>query len=142
VTYKGNAPALTDVLANHVPAMFSLLSDARPQAESGAIRLLGVASAKRTPQAPDLPTIAEPGFPGFSASSWHGLMAPAGTPQVIIQKIAAEIVRLEKDPQFAARLTTLGVDPLVSSPEEFAAMIAEDTDLWRDAIKIANINTK
>jgi tripartite-type tricarboxylate transporter receptor subunit TctC len=139
VTYKGNAPALTDVIAGHVPVMFSLLSDARSQASNGSVRLIAVSSEKRTPQAPDVPTVSESGFPGFNTGSWHGLMAPSGTPKAIIDRIAAEVARAAQDPEFAARMTTLGVDPLGNSPQEFAKMISADIELWREAIKIADI---
>jgi tripartite-type tricarboxylate transporter receptor subunit TctC len=139
VTYKGNAPALTDVIANHVPTMFSLLSDAKAQASSGAVRLIAVSSAKRTPQAPNIPTIAESGYPGFNTGSWHGLMAPAGTPEAIIDRIAAEVARSVKDAEFNERMVKLGVDPLGTSPQEFAKMVSDDVAMWREALKIANI---
>jgi tripartite-type tricarboxylate transporter receptor subunit TctC len=139
VTYKGNAPALTDVIAGRVPVMFSLLSDAKSQASNGSVRIIAVSSEKRTQQAPDVPTVSESGFPGFSTGSWHGLMAPAGTPKAIIDQIAAEAARAVQDPEFAARMTTLGVDPLGNSPREFAKTISADIELWREAVKIADI---
>ena len=90
VSYRGNAPAMTDVVAGHLPTMFSNVSDALPQTAAGSIRPLAVSSdAKRVPQFPDVPTVAESGFPGYSAITWNGLMAPAGTPKTIIDKIAA-----------------------------------------------------
>ena len=139
VTYKGNTPALTDVIANHVPTMFSLLSDAKAQVGSGAVRLIAVSSSKRAPQAPDIPTIAESGYPDFNTGSWHGLMAPAGTDQTIIDRIAVEVARSVKDAEFNERMLKLGVDPLGTSPQEFAKMISDDVTMWREAIKIANI---
>jgi|SRR5665647_105740 len=142
VTYKGNAPALTDVVAGHVPAMFSLLSDAKAQASSGSVRLIAVSSEKRTPQAPAVPTVSESGFPGFNTGSWHGLMAPAGTPKAIIDRIATEVARAIQDPELSARMTTLGVDPLGNSPQEFANMISADIVLWREAVKIAHIEIR
>jgi tripartite-type tricarboxylate transporter receptor subunit TctC len=134
VSYRGNAPALTDVVAGHLPTMFSNISDAVPQATSGAIRLLAVSSAQRAPQIPDVRTIAESGFPGFNVLTWNGLMAPAGTPKEIVDKIAAEVARAVKDPQFVARLEQIGADPLGNSPEEFRTMIATDTALWADTV--------
>jgi tripartite-type tricarboxylate transporter receptor subunit TctC len=134
VSYRGNAPALTDVVAGHLPTMFSNISDAVPQAASGAIRLLAVSSAQRAPQIPDVPTVAESGFPGFNVLTWNGLMAPAGTPKEIVDKIAAEVGRAVKDPQFVARLDQMGADPLGNSPEEFRTMIATDTALWADTV--------
>jgi tripartite-type tricarboxylate transporter receptor subunit TctC len=134
VSYRGNAPALTDVVAGHLPTMFSNISDAVPQAASGAIRLLAVSSQHRSPQIPDVPTVAESGFPRFNVLTWNGLMAPAGTPKEIVDKIAAEIGRAVKNPQFVARLDQMGADPLGNSPEEFRAMIATDTALWADTV--------
>jgi tripartite-type tricarboxylate transporter receptor subunit TctC len=135
VSYRGNAPALTDVVAGHLPTMFSNISDAIPQAASGAIRLLAVSSKDRAPQIPDVPTLAESGFPGFNVLTWNGLMAPAGTPKVIIDKIAAEIGRAVKDPQFVSKLDQMGADPLGNTPAEFAAMVAAETALWASTVK-------
>jgi tripartite-type tricarboxylate transporter receptor subunit TctC len=135
VSYRGNAPALTDVVAGHLPTMFSNISDAIPQAASGAIRLLAVSSKDRAPQIPDVPTLAESGFPGFNVLTWNGLMAPAGTPKEIIDKIAAEIGRAVKDPQFVGKLDQMGADPLGNTPAEFAAMVAAETALWADTVK-------
>ena len=111
------------------------VSDAIPQASSGAIRLLAVSSKDRARQIPDVPTLAESGFPGFDVLTWNGLMAPAGTPKEIIDKIAAEIGRAVKDPQFVDKLDQLGADPLGNTPTQFAAMVATETALWADTIK-------
>jgi len=135
VSYRGNAPALTDVVAGHLQTMFSNISDAIPQAASGSVRLLGVSSEKRVPQIPDVPTIAESGFPGFNVLTWNGLMAPAGTPKDIVNKIAGEMGRAAKDPQFLARLEQYGADPLSNTPEDFAALVAADLAVWSDVIK-------
>jgi tripartite-type tricarboxylate transporter receptor subunit TctC len=135
VSYRGNAPALTDVVAGHLPTMFSNISDAVPQAAAGAIRLLAVSSKDRARQIPDVPTVAESGFPGFNVLTWNGLMAPAGTPKEIVDRIAAEIGRAVKDPPFVARLDQMGADPLGNTPEAFGAMIAAETALWADTVK-------
>ena len=135
VSYRGNAPALTDVVAGHLQTMFSNISDAIPQAASGSVRLLGVSSEKRAPQIPDVPTIAESGFPEFNVLTWNGLLAPAGTPKDIVNKIAGEMARAAKDPQFLARLEQYGADPLSNTPEAFAALIAADLAVWSDVIK-------
>ena len=135
VSYRGNAPALTDVVAGHLPTMFSSIADAIPQAAAGSIRLLAVSGKERAPQLPDVPTVAESGFPGFNVLTWNGLMAPAGTPENIVGKIAAEIGHAVKDPQFAARLDEYGVDPLGNTPAEFRAMVAADTDLWAETVQ-------
>ncbi len=135
VSYRGNAPALTDVVAGHLPAMFSSIADAIPQAAAGSIRLLAVSSKERAPQLPDIPTVAESGFPGFNVLTWNGLMAPAGTPKDVVDRIAAEIGHSVKDPQFAARLDQYGVDPLGNTPAEFRAMVAADTALWAETVQ-------
>jgi tripartite-type tricarboxylate transporter receptor subunit TctC len=135
VSYRGNAPALTDVVAGHLPTMFSNIADAMPQAAAGSVRLLAVSSKERAPQLPDVPTVAESGFPDFNVLTWNGLMAPAGTPRDIVDKIAAEIGRAVKDRQFAARLEQYGADPLGNTPAEFSAMVAADTALWADTIQ-------
>jgi tripartite-type tricarboxylate transporter receptor subunit TctC len=139
VSYRGNAPALTDVVAGHLPTMFSNISDAIPQASAGTIRLLAVSGEQRARPIPDIPTVAESGFPGFNVLTWNGVMAPAGTPKEIIDKMAAEIARAVKDPQFVARLDQYGADPLGNTPEEFAAMIASETALWGDTVKSLGI---
>jgi len=139
VSYKGNVPALTDVIAGHLPAMFALLGDALSQAESGAIRLLAVSSAQRSLQAPQVPTIAESGFPGFNATSWWGLMAPAGTPQPIVDRIAVEVGHMMKDPKIVAQLANFAIEPLGNTPAEFAAMISADVKLWAEAVKLAGL---
>jgi tripartite-type tricarboxylate transporter receptor subunit TctC len=82
-----------------------------------------------------VPTVAESGYPGFNVVTWNGLMAPAGTPKEIIDKMAAEIGRAVKDPAFVARLDQMGADPLGNTPEEFSAMIATETALWADTVK-------
>jgi tripartite-type tricarboxylate transporter receptor subunit TctC len=142
VSYKGTGPALTDVVAGHLPAMFALFGDALSQVESGAIRLLAVSSEQRSAQAPDVPTIAESGFPGFKTTSWWGLMAPAGTPKPIVDRIAAEVGKATKDPKVVEQLTTFGVDPVGNSPAQFSAMIAADTKLWAEALKVAGLQAK
>jgi tripartite-type tricarboxylate transporter receptor subunit TctC len=142
VSYKGTGPALTDVVAGHLPAMFALFGDALSQAESGAIRLLAVSSEQRSAQAPDVPTIAESGFPGFKTTSWWGLMAPAGTPKPIVDRIAAEVGKATKDPKLVEQLTTFGVDPVGNSPAQFSAMIVADTKLWAEALKVAGLQAK
>jgi tripartite-type tricarboxylate transporter receptor subunit TctC len=141
VHYRGNAPALADVVAGHVPAMFSSLADALPQATAGNVRILAVSGAKRAAQIPDVPTVAEAGYRGYSVITWNGLMAPAQTPRPIVEKIAAEVARATKDARFAERLVAYGVDPLGNSPAEFAALIAAEIPLWVEAVSIAGVKT-
>ena len=139
VSYKGNAPAMADLIAGHIPAMFTNLSDSLPHAAAGAIRLLAISSSTRVAQVPDIPTVSESGYPKFKTLTWNGLMAPAGTPRDIIAKVAKEVARAVQNPQIVERLKSYGVDPLGNSPEEFAAMIAADIPLWSEAVKIAGV---
>lgn len=141
VPYRGNAPALTDVVAGHVLTMFSNVSDALPQIKAGAIRPLAISSDARVPQLPDVPTVAET-FPGYSAITWNGLMAPAGTPKPIIDKMAAEIARACKDPKFVEKLAALGVDPLGNTPEQFSALITADLKTWGEAVAVAGLKSQ
>jgi tripartite-type tricarboxylate transporter receptor subunit TctC len=142
VPYRGNAPALSDVIAGHVPAMFSNFSDALPQAKAGTVRMLALSSDKRSPLADQVPTVAESGFPDFNILTWNGLMAPAGTPKPIVDKIAAAMAAAVKDPKFAARLSEFGVDPLGNSPAEFGATLARDIATWGEAVDIAGVKQK
>src|ERR1700736_6516482 len=102
--YKGGAPAMSDVVAGHVPAIFTNLSDALPQAAAGNIRLIAVSSDKRAAQIPDVPTVAEQGFPTFKTPPGSALMAPAATPPAIIDRVAGEVARAAKNLAFADRL--------------------------------------
>ena len=130
------------MVAGHVPAMFSSLADALPQAQAGNVRLLAMSGAKRAAQVPDVPTVAEAGYAGYNVVTWNGLMAPAQTPKPIVDRIAAEVARAVKDPAFAERLTKFGVDPLGNSPAEFAKLIAAEIPLWTEAVEIAGVKTQ
>jgi tripartite-type tricarboxylate transporter receptor subunit TctC len=139
VSYRGNAPALTDVIAGHLQIMFSNVSDALPQAASGAVRLLAVSSERRAPQIPNVPTVAESGFPGFNVLTWNGLVAPAGTPKAVVDLLAKEITEAARDPKFIERLESYGVDPVGNTPAEFAKTIVTDVALWADAVKMTGL---
>jgi tripartite-type tricarboxylate transporter receptor subunit TctC len=116
------------------------ISEALPQARAGLIRMLAVSSGTRSAEAPDVATIAEQGFPGFHMVSWTGMMAPAGTPKDIIDRMAAEFSRALKDPQFVALMQKVGVQPAAdASPAEFSAFIAKEIVLWGEAVKIAGV---
>jgi tripartite-type tricarboxylate transporter receptor subunit TctC len=139
VMYRGGTAPLTDVIAGHVKIFFANLSVVVPYATSGALRLLAVTSEKRATQIPNVPTFIESGFPGFKTLLWTGLMAPAGTPKEIIDRIAKEVALAVRDPKIVERLVSVGVDPLGNSPQEFAATIAADIGLWTEAAKIAGV---
>jgi tripartite-type tricarboxylate transporter receptor subunit TctC len=139
IMYKGGAPAVTDVMAGHVKAHFAIASNVVPHAQGGMLRLLAVSSEERLRQIPNVPTMIESGYPGFTMLNWTGLMAPAGTPKAIIDRIAKEVSRFVHDATVVARLNVSGVDLVGSSPDEFAAMIAADIPLWAEAVKLAGV---
>jgi tripartite-type tricarboxylate transporter receptor subunit TctC len=140
VSYRGTAPALTDVIAGHIPTMFIPISEALPQARAGAIRMLAVSGSARAREAPDVPTIAESGYPDFQAESWTGMMAPAGTPNEMIERMSAELARAFKDPQFVAHMHESGVEPAAdASPQAFAAFIGHEITFWGEAVKVAGV---
>jgi tripartite-type tricarboxylate transporter receptor subunit TctC len=135
VPYKGTGPALNDLLGGQVSMMFSQLSSALPHVRSGKLRALGMASVKRSPVMPELPTIAEQGFPGFEAVSWYALMVPAGTPPEVIAKLHAETARILKLPEVKEKLAGLGAEPVGNSPQELAATIHSESARWADVIR-------
>jgi tripartite-type tricarboxylate transporter receptor subunit TctC len=141
VSYKGNEPALMDVAAGHLPAMFTLLGDAMAQVKTGTIRMLAVSTEHRSLKALDVPTVSECGYPGYQALSWWGLLAPAHTPQTIIDRLASEVSLAIKEEKIASQLANFGVDPVGNRPDEFAAMIVADNARWSQAVRIAGIES-
>jgi len=139
VPYKGNAPALGDVVAGHVQAMFSNLSDALPQAKAGNVRMLAVSSEQRSILATEVPTVAESGYPKFKVLTWNGLMAPAGTPKEIVDKLSSEIAKAVKEPKFREQLVNYGADPLGDTPAEYRAMLERDISVWAEAVAAAGV---
>jgi tripartite-type tricarboxylate transporter receptor subunit TctC len=140
IPYRGLGPALSDVLSGEITMTFAQLSNAKQFIENGQLRALGVASRKRNPAMPDIPTVAEAGsLPGFAAVSWYALMAPAKTPQPIIQKLADEVARIVRMPDVAATLAALGAEPVGNTPKELEEIIADDTARWAKVIKEAGI---
>ncbi len=142
IPYKGIAPAFTDVIAGHVPTMFASLADAIEQDKGGTVKLLAVSSRDRVSTVPDVPTVSESGVPGFHIVSWNGLMAPFGTPRVVIERIADEIGRAARTPAFAERLTRLGFAPVGSTPQEFAAAISAEIPIWMEAVRSAGLKPR
>jgi tripartite-type tricarboxylate transporter receptor subunit TctC len=138
VSYRGTALALTDLIAGHIPTTFVPILEAYAQRTNPNVRILAVSSAKRSPRMPDVPTVGET-YPGYSAVSWTGMLAPAGTPKPIIDKISGEMMRAIKDPKFAALLQENGIDPIAEGPEKFAAMIAAELPVWAKAVEIAGV---
>lgn len=139
VPFKGQGPALSDVLGGHTSLMMANLLSALPQAKSGRLRALGVSSARRAAVAPDIPTIAEAGVPGFEVVQWFGVLAPANTPIDIIRKLHTGVVRTLQDPGVRERFVSDGAEPVGSTPEQFAAVIRADLTKWGKVIKDAGI---
>jgi len=142
VQYKGGPAGLTDLIGGHIHAYLASVSHVAPYANSNELRFLAVTSESRVPQFPDVPTLAEAGFPGFRSVLWTGLLGPGGMPKEIVDRIAGEIARAIKDPSVRERLASNGVDPLGDTPESFAATIAADIAFWTDAVKVAGVEEK
>jgi tripartite-type tricarboxylate transporter receptor subunit TctC len=139
VPYKGAAPAIQDVLAGHVQVMFDNTSSAIPYIRAGKLRALGVASLKRYPTLPDLPTIAEEGVPGYETTIWLGFFAPAKTPPNVLQKLNKDIQDAVNSAEYKEKLIALDIQPKVSSSQELAAFLKSDLAKWAKVIKDANI---
>ena len=140
VPYKGAGPMLIDVVAGHVPLTAANILSTLPLVKSGRVRAYGVTSAKRASGAPDIPTIAEAGVPGYEAVTWFGLLAPAGTPREIVSRLHADVVRALQDPVVKKRFIDDGAEPTPSSsPEEFAALIHTEIAKWAKVIRDAGI---
>lgn len=139
VPYKGTGPALNDLLGGQVTMMFAQLSSALPHIQSGKLRALGLASLKRNALLPDLPTIAEQGYPKFEAVSWYALMAPAGTPAAAIDKLSSQTGQVLAQPAHRDKLAALGLQVAPGTPAELAETIAGETRRWGDVIRRQNI---
>jgi tripartite-type tricarboxylate transporter receptor subunit TctC len=138
VPYRGAAPATTDLLGNRVQVMFDNMPSIIGHIRGGALRALAVTTATRSPELPDVPTVAET-IPGYEASALFGMGAPAKTPPEIIAKLNREINEVLAEPEIKKRLTELGGEPLISTPEAFGAMIAAETEKWEKVVKYAGI---
>jgi tripartite-type tricarboxylate transporter receptor subunit TctC len=138
VPYKGASPAIIDVVAGHMHFMFNSIPAVLPLARSGKIRALGVAGPKRSVAAPEVPTIAET-IPGFQCVNWYAMLAPAGTPPAIVNKLNAEMVKMIADPPFAQRLIDLGSEPQSSTPAELGAYMRSESERWSKVIKGAGL---
>jgi tripartite-type tricarboxylate transporter receptor subunit TctC len=139
VPYKGGAPAINDLMAGRVQLMFESLNSIAPFARSGAVRALAVSGDHRSPAFPDLPTVAEAGVPGYSAPTWAGVIAPKGVPRLVVDQLNASINRALQSPGMSQFYTNVGDEPAGGTPEEFAALIAADSQKWGEVIKRAGI---
>ena len=139
VPYRGTAPAMTDVISGQIASMFSNALTAKPQLESGAIRALGVSGRKRSEALPSVPPIAEAGVPGYEATQWYGLVAPAGTPADIIARLHAEATAALKTQEMKDKLAGDGAEPVGTTPQEFAAHIKGELEKWAAVARAAKI---
>jgi tripartite-type tricarboxylate transporter receptor subunit TctC len=135
VPYKGSAPSLQDLIGGQVQLMFDNLPPSLPQIKAGKLRALAVTSAARAPALPDVPTVAETGLPGFEASSWFGVLAPAGTPPAIVTKLNAEIAKWLTSAEAKEKLVSVGANIAGGTPDDFARHIAAETAKWAKVVK-------
>ncbi len=139
VPYKGSPAVITALRANDVQVAFEMLAPVVPQAKSGAVRILAVASERRNPAFPDIPTVAESGVPGYAASSWNAIAAPAGTPAAVVERLNTEIQRALAAPEVKEKLAALGVTARASTPDEMKRLVAADIEKWRRVIELSRI---
>ena len=137
VPYKGAPQAVSDFVAGHMNMMFNSIAPIVGHIKAGRLRVLGIASAQRSRQLPDVPTISEAGLPGFEAVNWFGMFAPAKTPQRIIARLNEAVVKVVHTPEIQAQFLGLGADPIGSSAAEFAAFVRKDTEKYAKIVKIA-----
>jgi tripartite-type tricarboxylate transporter receptor subunit TctC len=139
VPYRGSAPALTDVIGGRVEMSLDNLPAVQPHVEGGKLRALAVTTAKRWPELPDVPTVAEAGVPGYEASSWFTIAAPAKTPADIIAKVNKSVNTYMADNEMIAKMRKLGADPVGGSPDDMAKLIADENVKWKKAIEFAGL---
>ena len=139
VPYKGETPSITELVGGQVALMFSPSAGVTPFVKSGRLRLLAIAGEKRSPAFPDTPTMVESGFPGVISTGWGALLAPAGTPQDIIQKTQGDVARGISQPDVRERLAALGADPVGSTPEQLGAWIKSELAKWTRVVKGAEL---
>ena len=142
VAYKGGGPAMVDVMAGNIPIMFSSLTQVLPHVRTGRLKVVAVGAEKRNPVVPDIPTVAESGFPGYEVSVWWGVAAPAGVPRPALEKLRREFTAVIQDPDTQKRLLTDAAVPLTMTRAEMRKMIHNDVKKWREVAKSAGISVK
>ena len=135
IPYKGSAPALTDLAGGQLQLMFDSMPSATPMINSGKLRAIAVTTTTRAKARPDLPTIAESGFPGFDISTWYAYWAPKGTPADVVEKLAASAAQALKNPEVIAKYEAMGAEPVGSTPAQFAAYVESEAKKWNDIVK-------
>ena len=139
VPYKGLGPALADLVTGRIHIIFSDMAGLLPFVQSGQLRALGVTSAQRFSDLPDLPTLAEAGVPGYEATSWYGFLGPAGLPPDIIAKLNRELIKIVQNPAMKGKFASLGIEPVTGTPDEFGAYIRSEMAKWRAVVTTADI---
>jgi tripartite-type tricarboxylate transporter receptor subunit TctC len=142
IPYRGTALAVTDLIGGQLSMVFGDPISVLPHMQSGTLRALAVTSPERSPVAPQVPTVAESGYPGFDAIAWHGILAPAKTPPATIKKLNAEIVKALQDPETKALLVNQAMQTVGNTPEEFAAFIQKDIATWKAVAKAATVTVE
>ena len=139
IPYKGNGPAYTDLMAGQVSLMFPNIATSLPYVKTGRMRAIGVGSKQRSQIAPEIPTVHESGLPGYEMGSWFGLLAPAGTPAAVITRLQQEITKIFKMSDVREKLFAQGVEPVGSTPQEFASFLQNETTVWAKVIKSSGL---
>ena len=139
VPYKGMAPAITDVIAGQIQFSIPTMPGGLPLARAGKLRAIAVTGAQRSPAAPELPTVAEAGVPGYQSANWYGFAAPAKTPRPIIIKLNRELIRIAAAPDVREKLAGVGMEPGTSTPEQFADFVKSEIGKWARVVKTAGI---
>jgi tripartite-type tricarboxylate transporter receptor subunit TctC len=142
VPYKGGGPAMTDLLGGRVAMYPAVPSTALPHVQAGKLRALAITGPERLPTMPDVPTVAESGYPGFEASNWYAFVAPGKTPKEIIDYWNRELVKVLKDPEVRAELAKHGLEPVPGTPEQLARYVDMETDVWGKVVRQANIKAE
>jgi tripartite-type tricarboxylate transporter receptor subunit TctC len=139
VPYKGLGPALADLVTGRIHIIFSDMAGLLPFVQSGQLRALGVTSAQRFSDLPDLPPLAEAGVPGYEATSWYGFLGPAGLPPDIVAKLNRELIKIVQNPAMKGKFASLGIEPVTGTPDEFGAYIRSEMAKWRAVVTAADI---
>jgi tripartite-type tricarboxylate transporter receptor subunit TctC len=142
IPYKGTGPGMSALMSGELQLLMAGLATVLPQAKSGKIKVLAVSGTQRSRMAPEVPTVAEAGVPGYDFNVWYGMMAPGGTPRPIVNKLAGEIVRLLKAPVVLERFAVAGLEPMSNTPDEFAALLKREIPAWNKIARDANIRVE
>ena len=139
VAYKGTAPAVNELVGGHIPLMMSSMISTLPQVRSGKLKIIAITTAKRAKALPDVPTISESGVPGYDATLWYGILAPARTPDALIKRMNAELGTALKAPDVVEKLSTQAVEPHHTSPEQFGTLIRNELGKWDKVIRTSGV---